>query len=339
MLLEKETDALLEKGFSMRPATMDDVKDAVTFFNICARHLTGAEEATEELIAGEWNNPKFNLTRSTRLVFTPDKQLVGYVEVWDTSPVPVTPWVWGRVHPDFEGLGIGTALMTWAEDRAREVIERVPDDARVAMRSSTLSNYEPGQELLQGLGMQLVRHFWRMVIDLNEPPALPTWPAGIRVMTYAEMDDITAVYRASNDAFRDHWGYVEQPIEAGVQQWQHWTQNDPEFDPTYWFLAVDGEEIAGVSLCRPRSYDDPDMGWVNTLGVRRPWRRQGLGLALLQHSFVELYKLGRQRVGLGVDAANLTGATRLYEKAGMSVARQFDTYEKVLRPGRDLSKQ
>jgi len=42
-------------------------------------------------------------------------------------------------------------------------------------------------------------------------------------------------------------------------------------------------------------------------------------------------------VGLGVDAQSLTGATRLYEKAGIRVERQYDVYEKELRPGKDLS--
>jgi ribosomal protein S18 acetylase RimI-like enzyme len=36
-------------------------------------------------------------------------------------------------------------------------------------------------------------------------------------------------------------------------------------------------------------------------------------------------------VRLGVDAANETGATALYERVGMHVARQFDVYEKRLR--------
>ena len=70
------------------------------------------------------------------------------------------------------------------------------------------------------------------------------------------------------------------------------------------------------------------MGWVDTLAVRRPWRRRGLGLALLLHSFRELRARGRERVGLGVDGENTTGAVRLYERAGMHVARRSDTYER-----------
>jgi len=46
-------------------------------------------------------------------------------------------------------------------------------------------------------------------------------------------------------------------------------------------------------------------------------------------------------VGLGVDAQSLTGATRLYEKAGMhsDPARQLVLYEKELRPGIEIRTQ
>jgi ribosomal protein S18 acetylase RimI-like enzyme len=75
------------------------------------------------------------------------------------------------------------------------------------------------------------------------------------------------------------------------------------------------------------------------LGVRRPWRKRGLGLALLHHSFNEFYRRGKRKVGLGVDAQNLTGALRLYEKAGMHVDQAYDTYEKELREGTEISVQ
>lgn len=331
--------ALLPQGFVVRPVTMDDVATAVDLFNTCALHMTGKAETSVENLRSEWEDPDFNMLSATRTVWIPSGQLVAYIEVWDANPVPVKVWVWGRVHPAFEGLGIGKALMTWAEARAHEAIVRVPADARVVMNASTILTYEPAHRLLQGQGMSLVRHFWQMVIDLNAPPEPPQWPPGIRVTTYAEVGDLTAVYRASNDAFRDHWGHVEAPEETGVRRWHNWIATDHEFDPALWFIALNGDEIAGLSLCRRCSYDDPDMGWINSLSVRRPWRRQGLGMALLRHSFARLYQRGQQRVGLGVDAGSLTDATRLYRNAGMSVARQYDTYEKELRPGRELARQ
>lgn len=71
-----------------------------------------------------------------------------------------------------------------------------------------------------------------------------------------------------------------------------------------------------------------------TFTVRRAWRRRGIALALLRHSFAALYQAGKRKVSLEVDAENHTGATRLYEKAGMHVDRRQETFEKELRPGK-----
>jgi ribosomal protein S18 acetylase RimI-like enzyme len=99
------------------------------------------------------------------------------------------------------------------------------------------------------------------------------------------------------------------------------------FDPTLWFVAEDGGAIAGICLCQERK-GRPDVGWVDSLGVRKPWRRRGLGLAFLRHAFAELGRRGYPRAGLGVDGENTTGAVRLYERAGMHVARRSDTYQR-----------
>ena len=100
-----------------------------------------------------------------------------------------------------------------------------------------------------------------------------------------------------------------------------------------------GDEIAGVCLCTAHMPEDPDMAYVMSLGVQRAWRRQGIGLAMLHHCFRVFRARGKERVTLDVDAQSLTGATRLYEKAGMHVQRKSVTYELVLREGRDVSTQ
>jgi GNAT superfamily N-acetyltransferase len=106
------------------------------------------------------------------------------------------------------------------------------------------------------------------------------------------------------------------------------------FRPELTYLAVArGDAIAGAAIC----HDFMDIGWVGTLGVRRPWRRSGVGLALLHRAFGDFYDAGRRRVYLGVDAQSLTGATRLYERAGMHPERRHVFYEKVLRDGVDLA--
>ena len=339
MLAELTNEQVLPAGFTVRPANMDDLETAVSLMNASSQNQVGRAEHTLEDTKLEWTQDKFNLETNTLLIFFPEGEMAGYIEIWDINAVPVNPWVWARVHPDYEGLGIGTYLLAWAEERLQQVFERVPANARVVMRCGSVSTHEPTKQLLQDYGMVPIRYFWTMRIDMEEPLTTPQLPDGIVIKTFAEVDDLTAVVRAVDEAFQDHWGYVAQPLAETVKDWQSWLAKDEKFDPTLWFLAMDKNEIAGISLCRPDAYNDPTWGWIDQLAVRRNWRRQGIALALLHHSFAEFHKRGRKSVGLGVDASSLTGATYLYEKAGMHVYRQYQNFEKELRAGRDISTQ
>src|SRR5262249_7869137 len=96
-------------------------------------------------------------------------------------------------------------------------------------------------------------------------------------------------------------------------------------------VAYDGDEIAGICLNRASGGEDPRMAWVGTLGVRRQWRRQGVGEALLRTSFARFQAAGYQRAGLMVDASSLTNAVALYERAGMHIQMRTLVYRKMLR--------
>ncbi|MCA9981291.1 MAG: GNAT family N-acetyltransferase, partial [Anaerolineales bacterium] len=225
------------------------------------------------------------------------------------------------------GQGIGTFLLDWGAQRAHKALARVPDDVRVAVLLGINAAHEPSHALMEGWGMTMTRAMYRMAIDLDatQHQCEPTLPDDLRLTTLAEYgaDRLPEVYRAYNDSFRDHWGHVESPEAEGLEQFRHRTE-DPDFDPALWFLLVDkaSDEIAAVALCMPKSEEDPTIGHVDLLGVRRPWRRRGLGLLLLQQVFCTfVQRSGFRQVALNVDAQSLTGATRLYERAGMRVER------------------
>ncbi|MFQ5575689.1 MAG: GNAT family N-acetyltransferase, partial [Anaerolineae bacterium] len=173
MLAATQEAIAVKNNFTVRPVTMADVEAAVDLFNSCSRSQLGVDELELNEVKIEWQTPDFSLNNSTRAVFSAEGKLVGYVEVWDLKQPPVHPWVWGRVHPDFEDLGIGTFMMAWAGERARRAIARVPQGARVAMRSGSLSTHEPSKRLLQDLDMQLIRHFWDMKIEMEQAPPAP----------------------------------------------------------------------------------------------------------------------------------------------------------------------
>jgi mycothiol synthase len=174
-------------------------------------------------------------------------------------------------------------------------------------------------------GWRRVRTYYRMVIELGANPDEPSWPNGISVRTLRPGEE-ERVYEAHMEAFADHWDFHRQPFE----HWRVFNVDRPGFDPELWWLAEDGSELASLALNSWHSSGDPQFGWVSLLGVRPAWRHRGLGLALLQHSFRDFAQRGATRVGLGVDADSTTGAVRLYERAGMRVARCNDVYEKPL---------
>ncbi|MBU0595839.1 GNAT family N-acetyltransferase, partial [Candidatus Bipolaricaulota bacterium] len=244
-----------------------------------------------------------------------------------------------RVHPDFRDRGIGSALLTWIEERAREVIPKAPSEARVTLGQGIWTQDEKAVPLLRAHGFEIVRHFWRMVTKLDAPIPAPVWPDGIALRTYDPDCNLEAVVRTFRDSFADHWGYVPQPFDADLAQWRNSIDENPDHDPSLWFLAWDGNRVAGIALSEPSIPEDPRMGFVDVLAVPRPWRRRGLATALLRHTFRTFAERGRERVGLGVDSTNLTGAIGLYEKVGMHVARQIDVFQKELRSGVDLSRQ
>ncbi|MBN1261964.1 MAG: GNAT family N-acetyltransferase, partial [Anaerolineae bacterium] len=322
----------LPERYKMRSVTEADLAAVTAFLNQRARALIGVQKFEVEELRLEWESPNFKPEEDICIILTEDDIIVGYIEVWDSEP-HVRIFGWGGVHPDYENQGLLEALLAWAEVRARRSAPKAPEGTRVVLLHETLSTETGAHAILRAQGYELVRYFLRMVIEMDGPPPRPQLTNGIKIRPFVRGKEERDVVLAVRDAFRDHWGHVERPLEQTMEQWAHWMDNDPDFDPDLWFVAMDGDEIAGMSLCHPKNVEDPDMGWVNTLGVRRPWRRQGVALALLHHSFGELYRRGKRRVGLGVDAQSLTGATRLYEKAGMRPARQYATFEKELRAG------
>jgi mycothiol synthase len=243
-----------------------------------------------------------------------------------------------RIHPGVAVDEIAAALLAWSEDQAYQRIPLAPENARVALRISAHVMDTEQVKALEKASYRKVRRFWRMRIDFNAMQPEPAWPEGINVRNMLPGEERKAI-QVLRDAFHDHWGHVDTPFEDEFERWQQMMHSGDWFDPSLWFFAMDGDEIAGFSYCRDHLEGYPDLGWVAQLGVLRPWRQRGLGLALLQHSFAELQRRGRQKVGLAVDTDSITGALRLYEKVGMIPDNQYtvDVFEKELRPGIDFT--
>lgn len=256
-----------------------------------------------------------------------DGKIIAYCDC-ELNPETGSSWTDAVVHPDYWHQGIGTQLIRAAEARIMERAQaEVAPELPIILQRHTPDGNPIAIHLYEQHGYRHVRTFYRMGIDLSAPVEVPPLPEGIVVRPFAPGMDAHPVYEAQQEAFADHWGFEPNSYE----EWAHFFINKPDVDLSMWLLAYDGDQIAGMSINRPYGESDPGMAWVGTLAVRRPWRKHGLGTALLKRSFALFQERGYPRAGLGVDAASLTNAVALYERAGMHVVLRTLAYRKALR--------
>jgi len=331
--LAETNEMILDPSLSLRPAQWSDLH-AVTklIYDVCVADGDEVFAPSSEELSDEWKKEGFTLEKDAWVVITSDGRVVGYEEFVNRH-VHASLQGDGYVALDAMGNGIGTALLRVLEKRAHEEIPLAEPDLRVFLRNymSMSDGDKVAREMHENEGYKAIRYSWRMRIDLDAFPPVAVFPAGVDLRPFIESEHARLVWEADEEAFSDHWGHAPSSFE----KWQENFFKDSRYDPTLWYIAWDGDQVAGHALCRYRG----GIGWVRHLAVRRPWRKQGLGLALLYHAFGEFYKSGMASIGLGVDAANPTGATRLYKKAGMKVTGEYVIYEKELRPGRELEEE
>ena len=329
----------LPEGYTARPIAMEDTEDVAALVNAYLESNGSAERFSPERLRGQLSIPGFDLERATQLVAGPEGDLVAAGLVIDVAEPHVNVHGVAVVLREHQGRGIGSALHAWIETVARGAIEKAPADARVVLQQSVTENERSANAFLQAAGYTHARHFWRMAVDLEDDVETADWPEAFELRTLDPAEDLPPVVEAMIDAFRDHYGHVEGDPDEQLERIKHRMENDPAFDPKLHFLACSGDEIAAICFGSGEFGGDKNIGYVNALGVRRNWRRKGLALALLRHAFGELKSRGKKRAMLHVDAESLTGATRVYEKAGMSVDELSHLFELELRPGVDLAKK
>lgn len=234
----------------------------------------------------------------------------------------------GFVVPAWRRRGLGTALLTWNEERARRIAAGHPGDLnRVHHVWSTDS--EPGAiALYDAFGYRIVRTFVEMTRPIDEPIVLPPSPTGLELRP-TEPEHFRAVWDAWEEAFADHWGYAPRS-ESDFARWR----NSRLFQPELWKIAWDGDQVAGLILNyvdeRRNDWIGVRRGYTQYVFVRRPWRRRGLARWLLAASIRMFAEMGMEETYLGVDTENPSGAHVLYESLGYMPSRKHFIYRKPL---------
>jgi mycothiol synthase len=238
----------------------------------------------------------------------------------------------GFLLPDYRRKGIGSAMLCFNEERLKHISLRLLDEG--SLQFSTPTFYEAYSDegevgkaiLLTRNNYEPVRYEFSMERSLGDPVEVSPMPVGLEVRSVMP-EHYRAIWEASNEAFRDHWGHVEE-TEADFQRWQ----NEPTFNPNLWKVAWDGEQVAGMVLNFLDEAENEEYkrkrGYTEGISVRRPWRRRGLARALLTRSLKMFQDMGMTEAALGVDTQNLSGALRLYESVGFRPVKKLTIYRK-----------
>lgn len=242
-------------------------------------------------------------------------EVLALVQACDRAVYGNSDWTAEELREEWEGLDLDRdAWVAVADGRIAGVMHRY--DRR---RGRVLADGYVHPELTgRGVGARLLEAVESRARELADEV-----PAGERVAV--ETAHLVGDSRAPKLlACR---GYERRPYDDWFEKVLGWQRFDPDLCPVVW----DGDELAAISLNYPKRMGD--WGWIGTLAVRPAWRRRGLGLALLRESFRRFHARGERVVALGVDAENPTGATRLYERAGMGVLWRADVWRKEIRAG------
>jgi mycothiol synthase len=308
----------LPAGYEIRPPTFDDVDGVAEVLLADDLADTGESEFDADFVRDQWSAPGVELSEDAWVITDSNGTIVAHANLSPDGEGKLKSW--GVVHPEHRGRGLGSALLDRLQARASD---RLRGMASPVLHIAVTDTDTAAAALARTRGFEHVRTFRHLKIDLDGSPRDPGEPpAGIEIRGIEPERDLRRVHAILVEAFSQEWGYRVIPFE----EWVGLEVETPNYDPSLWLLATDGDEAVGALS----GVVWGDRGWVGELGVRAPWRGRGIASALLRRAFATFASRGLARVMLNVDSENSTGAVRLYEGVGMRTLRAWDVYEKQM---------
>jgi mycothiol synthase len=219
----------------------------------------------------------------------------------------------------WRGCGLELAIQHHMERRAWMVASAGPGGAHHWLASRVPETWLARVEALVSLSYAPDRYYFEMQRSLDGDLPQAPLPTGLALRSPLP-EHYRAIWEAGEECFCDQRDHVA-PSEEMYQTWVAM----PDLDPSLWLVAWDGNEVAGAAI---NVVHEGAWGETDDLFVRRPWRKRGLGRALLVGSLHLFKARGLTNAGLGVDAENPSSALGLYESVGFRPYQRVVLYRK-----------
>ncbi|WOD38865.1 GNAT family N-acetyltransferase [Nodosilinea sp. E11] len=326
------TDQLLTSTQSRPSIGHADLPAIAAFYDICEQVDQFGHTTTLANLQRRLDHPPPGGTHQRQLWETPKGELVGLVALWldnlTDAPTDVLESRVGiLVHPDWRGAHLEAELLSWAEQQVREQAQAAQRPAQLCAGARADAPYY--RAIYETAGYEMIRQFHTMARSLADPIPQPRLPSGFTSRpTHA--NEAAAWVEMFNESFVDHWHFTPMTLDRRQFRLTYPTYQ-PEFD---WVVVAPDCTLAG--FCggaidhEENTLTNRKEGWINILGTRRGYRRQGLARAMLLQGLHQLHRAGMETALLGVDSQNPNQAMGLYESAGFSVKKTHLTYQKIL---------
>jgi len=304
---------MLEKYF-LRPPSPQDRQPVFDLQIRCDIRDAGFPDSDIEDLDYDWD--RINLARDAWLAFNAQGELKGYAAV--------LPWYehGSRLviydDPGTEDTDLFLGLLLMCERRAIALLRERNDIPKPGVYTHVTDRAVHQKRLLEEAGYKVEKFIFNMHIDLDQDLPVPEPGPGVKIRTTVTGQDDRAIHGLVQKAF-DWRERTPQPFE----DWKEFMMRPDIYDETLWFLAEKDSEIVGTCLCTNYS----DLGWIRQLAVKKDYRKQGVGRALLQTAFREFKSRGFPKAWLSVESEN-PNAFHFYQTAGMYKAVHLDEYVK-----------
>ena len=304
----------------------DDLEKIVLVRNISLRALPEHRDETLAEVKADIFNPDYD-SKGCWIAFA-DGNAVGYAVGLVES---------GRLKTGRKEARIDIEVLPSyrGKDFTKELVERVLGYARTRGMNSVITRCEPAErwksELLQSSGFKDVHHWYRMVRTGRSVPESSSLPPGYqlssKMLSKVSDDELDRFVSVSNDAFSEVFGFFPMTREDAMRL----RDSTSEIERAAWIEK--GNEIVGFCVSEESAafnrVHNSKMGYILILCVLKPYRRLGIGAALLADGVQWVLGRGMDRIYLAVDAEN-PSALGLYKSHGFSVLREGAYYRVVL---------